>query len=1754
MKKIIIVLCLAGVFASVLHNVKAEAPYSEHRVIKTLIDKIKVALETDRDSLPTLIRETESLAGAVTDDASVAILRSMTAEMYHCYYQQNRWTIARRTPVEGFIPEDIREWTHNLFEQKIKEELTASLLPAETLRQTPVSPFDDALEKGKDSPALRPTLYDFLAQRALDIQPSEAIYRDLLSFRRSQPNPQALLAVELDYLQYIRNLYREEKAYEASLDSLLKVHDGQDFSVEAAYAKLELLQGKKGGQETWDSIRAIEYQLCREMLARYPRYERIGIIENWLASLEEKELRAISNRTAYPGKSIEIKLYYTNIREATIRVYEETDTLSGKPTEEISVSLSLRNSYATHDTTICIPTKKPGRYEYVVTSSGTPLRVANKFGVSRLAVVSRPASFGEQIDVLVTDYLSGKPIQGATVYYYGGTAQTDSNGLAFIPADEKVRDCRVRLAQDEASAVLNVYATRGRTDWESQTQVRLFTDRGIYRPGQTLFFKGIVYTSNKDNPQVAPGERIEVILRDADYKEIATQSFTTNAFGSFSGEFTLPGKTLTGRFTLSAANFSAGIQVEEYKRPTFRIDLPAIKEDISFGDETIIRGKAQTFSGVSLTNGVVSYRIVRRPFFFRPYYEAMQEKQIAAGETSIDGDGNFSFAFRPEKDDTRTPFARQSYEITVQVTDGKGETQEARTAFSAGDRSLILSADLPDQVNKDTASIRIAAHTLNGESVNVQGVYSIFILEDTPTEGSFAEGRKVLDGVFTTAPSPRRIILSGLPSGRMRLRLSAADSKGRQVNEQQDFILYSPSDKRPPVFSPAWLPAYKTEYLPGEEAAVCFGTSHKKVYLLYELFGNGKTLARRRVKLSNENVTFRIPFLHSYADGLVASFTFVKDGQLRTQQATLVYKRPDKTLTVRPETFRDKLLPGSRESLKFLISDAQARPVPAEVLAGMYDASLDPIYPFAWRFSLPAYPLPRHNRFVESEGLGVGDNSDIASADRVKMPSYAFDRLDWQGALDVPSTRRRPYLLNKSDMTLATSDANKQTEPEIPSSTPFPLRSDFNETAFFFPALQTDREGNVALNFSLPESNTTWKLQILAHTADLKYGLSSHKLITQKPLMVLPNLPRFIRQGDEVHLPAQIINLSAKETSGNTRLEVFNPATGKLILPPNSQPFTLPAGGATTVDWPVSLPDDTELAGIRIIADSETGSDGEQHILPVLPDKILLTESIPFYLADEEEKQVKVAVKQASPTLRPYRMTLEFSNNPVWYAVQSLSAIPDPDNDDAVSLFASYYSRTLAAYIARSNPDIKQVIDLNRTSYQRDVAMRELLRQQHEDGGWGWFEGFRPSRNITLYILEGMAQLASLNVAPYDPQEKEMQTKAIQYLDKAIGEDYDRLRKSGASLHNYLPTPQQVQYLYVRSAYRDIPEAGKAQDAIRYYTEQVEKRWQKLALYEKGETALLMHRNENKKVAEDILNLLRKTAVTSPEKGMYWPNNRRGQNFFLSPTDVHCLLMTVFRTLGADATETDRQKQWLLNRKQTQNWESAPSMTNALYNLLGNENDWLTETNETTIRWGDKTLHTSAGKTTAGYIKESVNGKDLSPALHTVTLRKKGKSPAWGAIFYQYYESIGKINKQGGELSVEKKLFVETNNGTQRQITPVDADKPLKVGDKVIVRLTLRTDRDMDYVGLQDLRAGCLEPALQRSGITFADGLICYHSPKDTSENFFFDHLPAGTCVLEYAAYVARSGRYNSGITTLQCMYAPEFISHTEGNIIFVHE
>lgn len=1839
-------------------------------VIKNLILKMKEQMEVNDDQFPELIKEVENYTNSCADSASVAVLHSMLAEMYQNYYQRNQWTINQRTQLSGYIPEDIRVWTSNLFTNKIKEEIDLSLRPTALLQNTPVSKFKDILEIGKDSQTLRPTLYEFLAFRALDIQPTVQIYKDLIAFQNKEPNMKSVLLTELDYLRFLYGDKRDKEsfvAYMNALDELYRNLASQNYAAEILIAKLDLVSGSmfRYVSTQWDSIKAEEVKLCEEGIKRYSGYPRTAILKNRLAQLEQPTLSASTNNTVYPGQQLGIKLEYKNVQKVIVQIYRSSKTplqaaahtsakksrssTLGQLVNEKTFSLLLPNSYSQQDTTLHISMDQPGLYECVVTVPGQQLKTINTVSVTRLAAIYRNLS-GNKQEVMVTDYLSGKPVDGAIVTYYGGqrrslqelgTVKTDREGLATLPANSQVLAFQASRPGDTNAMLTNIYPMgSGHKPEKNPVEVSIFTDRGLYRPGQTIFFKGLAYVKDSNDPHAVAGQPFTVTLYDANGKEIAQKKVTTNDFGSFNGEFSLPKQTLSGVFRLSTGQMSVYIHVEEYKRPTFQAYFLPIKGDIAFGDSVTIQGKAATFSGVSLPSGDVTWRITRRPFLLWRYFRPSAPTQVAEGSTTLSGDGTFSVSFRPQKEEDTNPYASayQTYEVSATVTDSKGETQEANYTFSVGESSIVLFTNLPPQIEKDSVKAVVEARTINGEMVSTSGTFKIVELianrSDKNSGESYQEGKQVASGSFTSGKEISPAIFNPLPSGRYRILVEAKDSQGRPSKNQSDFILYGKNDKRPPVFTHTWLLKEKTTCLPGEEAEIVFGTSDKDAYVLYEWFAGNNRIHHELIKLSDANHRFKIPFKPEYGEGIIVSFTFVKEGELYITQVPVELQLPNRQLTIKPITFRDRLLPRSKESWKFRITDADSTIVSAEVLTSMYDASLDKIIPFNWYFSPRRTILLQAPRFSTGAGFQRSYQYDQTEAKYIEVPQYQYDCLNWFGLFNTMGVRRdgqslmaggimmKSAMAPQANMAVEVAEDSaiaegaleeetvESTETLFSLSDPFAkessqpispeqIRQNFAETAFFYPTLQTNEEGDIFVNFTLPESNTTWKLQMLANTKDLKYGLLTKEVISSKPLMVLPNLPRFVRQGDEVSISTQVINNSEEAVSGRVRIELFDPATDQPIicLSKSQRPFELQPDSIATVSWMIPVPKQINLLGVRILADSEKGSDGEQQIVPVLSNQLLITESTPFYLLKEGEKQIRISGNSEGAT--PFRLTLEMTGNPIWYAVQALPTITQPNNDNILSWFAAYYSNTLASYIAQAHPRIQKVInqwtaqggnastlysnleknqelknilleetpwvlaadneteqkqrlsllfDLNRADGLREAALQQLIQQQNEEGGWSWFKGFPASRAITLSILKGMSQLVQLNAIQYGQAEKEMQMKALKFLDKSMQTDYENLLKYDKKWQNAWPSPEQVEFLFVRSSYRDIPELGDAREAIRFYTNQAEKHWNQYSLISKGEIALLMHRNGKKEVATAILTGLKKTATISEEKGMYWANNRRGSDYFTSPIDTHCLLMSVFNEIAPDTQNTNRMKQWLLNQKRTQNWESVPATVNAIYALLLTGSDWLNTQNTCVATWDGKTYSTAEGEIATGYLKTILPNEPANSSANPVlSIRKEGNTPAWGAVYEQYFQEIDKVKGQKGGLSVEKKLFVETNYGTNRQIRPVTPEQPLRIGDKVIVRLTIRTDREMNYVFLKDLRAGCFEPADQLSGPESRDGIWYYRSPKDVSENFFINRLPEGTFVLEYPVYVSRSGEYAGGISTIQCMYAPEFVSHTAG-------
>lgn len=1885
--------CLA-----VLGTLRAQTARVTPGKIKDLITRMKAQMEKNDQQFPLLIGETEQLAASSTDPASTAVLHSMLAEMYANYYRMNRWQIDQRTPVVGYVPADIQVWTTNLFTDTVQAHVDLSLADAPLLQKTPVSAFRAILEPGKDSPELRPTLFDFLSFRAVPILQQmnrygtdtslqndiERIFRNLLAFRREAGNPEALLLAQLDELQYryLRPSGENDrwKQYLATLDSLQNRYAADPFSVEIAIAKLNALSsqaGLPGDAADPDSHNRALYELCRETIARYPDYPRTAVLKNKLQELTQPLLRAENDRVIYPGKEVRIRLTTRNLASVTIALYRsdrspvayffslnrnQTDKpIAGQSVSRTTIQLPPAPPYSSRDTTIVLPAAALGLYEYEIAAGPEQPSIRNFFSVSRLFSASQQLKQGAG-NLLVTDYESGKPVAGAQVILYDlkldslypvRTVVTDRNGLASLTAGKNVAAYRVVRGDDAFATAAPLYWGYGyRPGSNDKPQTALFCDRGIYRPGQTVFFKGIVYRGDPNRPEVVPGVRYTVSLRDANRQEVAKKELTTDEFGSFNGSFALPEQTLDGYFTITTPDASVGFRVEEYKRPTFQVGFLPIKAEVRFGDAVVLRGTARTFSGAALDGATVNYRIIRRPQWSRGYYFA-PEMQVAEGKTTVTDKGTFAVSFRPEKA-SDTPVGVDSYyryEIVAQVTSNIGETQEGNYFFSVGDRSMRLSADLPEKLDKAGKDrIVVSARNLNGQPVATQGAYALSLLRDTNAWNDnrlldrLPVEKEMRSGTFTAGTPLDIRQFSSLPSGPYRLILQANDSQGRAVSDTTNFILYGIDDKRPPVRTRVWSIPLKTTVFPGETAEVIFGTSSPRAYVLYQILAGGQVLDQRRLELSDANRTFRIPFTERFGDGVVLSLTYTRDGQVYNEQVPILKKFPDRMLTIRPQTFRDRLRPGQAETWSFRVTDADSLPVVADFLAGMYDAALDRLAPNRWYFNpIRTFSTPF---YYFSAGQAFGTASEYAATRLIplKVPAFRYDRIDWQGLFTYEEgddysgimpvvafgmRRMKSMAAGNGDFYIRGTAAVVEDEAEVqdvvaeeemelkePLVTPAldaegrqpaPLRRNFNETAFFYPNLRTDEQGNVSLEFTLPESNTTWRFQTLAYTKDLKHGTLDREVISQKELMVLPNLPRFIRRGDRVTVSTQVIDLSDKPLSGQVRLELFDPATEKAYPSPERavQPFRVAAGETTTASWTIVAPADADLIGCRIMAETPEASDGEQHLIPVLPDEIRVTESVPFVLPGAGDKTIRTGWQALGSTARPYSMTLELTANPVWYAVQALPSVSVPESENVVSIFSAYYTNILAEFIARSHPRIQAMIeqwkkqggtsetlysdlqqnqelkdillqetpwvlaakneteqkqqlallfDLNRANDLKRQALKKLKELQTSWGGWSWFPGMPDSRAITLYVLKGMAQLNRLGAIEYSGEEKMMQIDALRFLDRQIKADYGAWLKTGSGrkkAEDFL-SPEIVEYLYVRSAYRDIPE-GDAREAIRYFTDLAEKNRNRQSLYGKALIAQLLFRNGQKTEAVALIDGLRKIATRTETMGMYWANNRQSTGFFVSPVGVHCQLMEAFQEIAPETDEINAMKQWLLMQKQTQRWESVPATVNAIYALLNTGSDWLADNGNCTVDWGGHTFETASGEAGTGYIQETFRNGAITPAMETLTVRKTGDAPAWGAVFRQYFEKLDRIQaSDDGGLRVQKKLFLTVTGSNGPELQPVTAGRPLRVGDQVTVRLIVSADREMDYVYLKDMRAGCFEPADQLSGIRVRDGLWYYQSPRDASQQFFFYRLPQGTFVLEYAVYVSRAGEYAGGISTIQCLYAPEFVSHTAGEEVTV--
>lgn len=1819
--------------------------------IQTLILSWKDRLEKDTDQFPEIVNEFVIATYNCNDPSLKAIMISMMAEMYQIYYNSNRWDIMNRTHIEGDAPSDIRLWSSNLFEKRISETLKKSIFLPESLKQTSLDDYKELLIHDENTiPLGIQSLYDFLMYRMVEIAYDQELTNQWLEELKQRDDQTLFVQVKLIQLAELHGRRYTAPSYQKELQELYETYKDSPLSVEIAqsmwYADYRLSETQK------DSISALEYNQLKGLIDRFPDYPRINLIKNRFNNLTQPSLTVNTPKNVYPNGKLKISLNYSNITSVTIDICESTSDVfntqrsygeiskRGKLIKQVMLVLPEKPAWKNQgDTAIYVQMGKAGLYDCFISPDKHPeLKGQTTFSVSKLGLIHRSDSEGG-IQAIVTDFISGKPVDNATVIVYTNKdnkwieserKETEKDGIVEFSNLPRYAGIRAVMPNDTSTLINQLYTSRHYTSSDQTNRLDLYTDRTIYRPGQTVYLKGIAYQQEGNQSSILAEKPYTLNLYDTSGSVVKTQEVRTNAYGSFSAEFILPKVSSTGTFRIQGGEGVTRFRVEEYKRPSFIVNIDSLKENAIFSHPVTLQGNAKTYSGISLNKGTVNYEVyLQRMPWIRPYASNISDGLIDSGEVTLNEQGEFSFTFTPKKEETNTQIPNfYRYEIVARVTDSKGETQEGRYSFAVGDKEFSLQTNLEELVKRSEFKLKIDARTQQGKTIDVSGEYQIIEMVSKDNDpNAFKKGNTIQEGAFHTADTAIAELFTTLPSGKYMLKLTAKDKNNELIEYDTQFILYDEDDKRPPVFSQTWTPQRSVSILGNEQGTYHFGTSYKNVYALHELFMDNQLVKREWIRLDNEIESFRFTLPEENKMGGIASFTFIKDGDVHSEQISLLRKQPDRNLRIKPTSFRDHLLPGQRETWTFTILDALGSKPQAEVLASMYDFSLDKIQPFEWYFSpwrsarMPFSPFRISHAFSNDYAYLYGSQKYL------EVPEFSFFKLNWQGvnhllssrlelrSLSTPAPSAKGVSDNVSLQSTAQIEAgilDEDVAEEAPiseaavrsdaaSQSAESLRKNFQETAFFYPHLV--QKDSLSFTFVLPESNTTWKLQMLAHTKDLFYGQYTALITASKKLMVSPNLPRFVREGDKVSISTQILNSLDTDVTGDVRLSLFDPITGEAFPIVEDSIIAIHTKKQSTdvVTWRFTAPHGISLLGCKIIADTDQASDGEQHLIPVLPEALPVIESKPFMLDGKKEHTVQLPALGGG-SKKPYRATIEVASNPIWYAIQALPALTEPKSEDAISWLGVYYAATLTHALLEQNPRIEQVIaawkasatdqdillsnlekdeelktillqetpwvmdaknqtdsrqrliqlfDKNQTEPLRAQALKQLQRLQRPDGGWSWYEGFVSNAELSVEVLQAMAQLIDLNAVEYGQTEKEMQMKALRYVDEFIGHLYKSMEEKG----NVMVTPFVMDYLYMRSSYRDIPETESARIASKAYTSLILKQFEKsfFPLQSKGKAALLLHRNGDKENAQKIVAWLKRTATTN-SKGMYWANNRassRGING--SVIHTHTTLMRALQEIAPNQKETNRMKYWLLGQKRIQEWASTPATLSAIYQLIETGDDWLSQSNECEIKWGDLKLNTRDGELATGYIKHSVDAGQLTPGMNQLKISCDGEAPIWGAAFVQYFQLAKDIKSSASNyLSVEKQLYKEVVKEGKKILQPVQKGEQLHVGDRVTVRMAIRAASDCDFIYLKDLRPACFEPANQLSNYEYIEGALAYHTSRDAAEEYFFDYLPQGTYVIEYQAYVNREGTYSEGTATIQSLYAKELTQHTSGATIQV--
>ncbi|MDA3880399.1 MAG: MG2 domain-containing protein [Prolixibacteraceae bacterium] len=1748
-----------------------------------------------------------------------------------------------------------------------------------------------------------------------------SLYQNITAFRLNQNNNEALADLELNRISYVSSNSQHPQKDSLTIrfyDRLISHTKHGEAKAEVMYRKALYLHKMRITSDKNNLDEAVE--LCRKVIADYPGSKVAGLCANIIKSIETPELLLYSEYSELPGKPFRVLVRWKNIDSVQFSMYkisaEDASNYMNQywykegDFEHLPVVKTWMQhlpdvaGYDEHSVEVPVDGAPKGFYLLVASynnnADSVSINRASVMQFTSLSLMNREMP-GKRLFV-VGNAETGRPIGRATIelktrkrnqttrqreYEDLASLKTNFAGeVVYEPANQSINRIVVSHKGDTLISSENIYVNNEYTTSNKQPEVIFYTDRAIYRPGQTVHFKGIVLRKNDEGHQIVKQHRETVLLRDVNYQKIGNLDLVSNDYGTFSGSFTLPRSGLNGSYSLQCKSGRTNIRVEAYRRPTFEVLFNNIEKSYGFDDTVTLTGFVKSYSGSPIGNADVNYHIVRAVAYPFRWIARSGQQIVETGLVKTEADGSFELSFKTMSENIENFERIYVYKVLVDASAPGGETQSNQYELRISRSNLFIDCKLPDVIKKDDFDgLNIQATNLNGDQIEASGVLAVyelippgeimsdrywetpdvFLLDSVAYKSKFPhfpykneskpenwrKGRKIVSKNIEIKPD--NVVYAdewlSAGSGYYRVEIEAKTDEGKNSATWHKMVRMIGEKPLEAETLSDWVTVTKSKGEPGETIEIWLSSINRESPVRYELVKDKELLESDIINPGKRVYRLLIPIEQAYKGNVVAQFTQVANNREYHRYVTIEVPQTDNKLNISLQTFRDQLMPGEHETWSLSISDNSGKGIAAEMVASLYDASLDQFKKHDWNTSFSnkrankyyrwrgtRYGITAHNmsyiyfknRYPEvymskhyeelvlfnpnaNFGSGSGDKIMIRGVSsvqktipisRVSVPPAVAEDLEVADEAEVYS------IVEETPEALKRLEKNNFSNVKI--------RENFNETAFFYPHLYSDKDGKLEVSFTIPEAITRWRLMGFAHTEDFIHGSIEAELVTRKNVSVEPYAPRFLREGDTLFISATVRNLTHEKLSGTALLQItdaltFKPLTAITIHADSLLNFEVEAQSAEVVRWKMIVPWGLQAITYKVMARAGNHSDGEQKMLPVLSNRMLVTESMPFVVrgGDERAFHFKKMSDNNSSTLKNHLFTIEYTSNPVWYAIQALPYLMEYPYDCAEQVFSRFYANAAASALMNSSPRIKAVFDaweeldadaflsnleknselksvlleespwllqaqsesemkkrlsllfdLNRMGMELTDAFIKLQQMQLPDGSFPWFAEMPGNRYITQYIVSGMSELQKLGAVPSELGDRwrRMRRNAMGYLDKCVSDDYkkrlERNEDNSTFFDRYKPTLTELHYLYAHSFEVTQLPGKDEQQAFDFLLKQAEKQWLKYDEYAQGLMALTFHRFDIKEMAERIVKSLADRALRTEGDGMRWANNKHGYYWHQAPVETQALLINVFDEVADDDQSVEEMKIWLLRNKQTNHWGNTKATVAACNALLNTGQNRLEESRPIEVELAGKPLSllrdikVEAG---TGYVKTSFAAGEIKPELAKIQVKNPNQGVAWGAAYWQYFEQLDKITSASTDVEIDKQLFVKRKSDTGEMLVPLHKQS-VKIGDQVVVRIVIETERDMEFVHLKDMRASGFEPTTTISGYTWTDGLGYYRETKDAAMNFFIANMSKGVYVFEYSLRASHTGQFSNGITTLQCMYAPEFTTHSKGQRIII--